>query len=152
MMRFRSDALSFERAIEAKGGTAKLLRKGHRRLPAKALEAHNRPLRPVRARIEKIFGTWKRSYRFRCMRWLLRRRNSKSISPPSPTISNAIDGCKSPERSSKQPPAHSCQGRIAARHAGLAGRDHQNLLSLPPQSANSSSAGNITARAQVSFQ
>jgi transposase, IS5 family len=64
------DALSVERAIEAKGGTSKLMRKGHRWLPAKALEAHNRPLRPVRSRIEKIFGTWKRSYRFRAMRWI----------------------------------------------------------------------------------
>ncbi len=64
------DALSAEKTIEAKGGTAKLLRKGHRWLPAKALEAHNRPLRPIRSRIEKIFGTWKRSYRFRAMRWM----------------------------------------------------------------------------------
>ncbi len=64
------DALSVEKAIEAKGGTSKLMRKGHRWLPAARLEAHNRPLRPVRARIEKIFGTWKRSYRFRCMRWM----------------------------------------------------------------------------------
>jgi transposase, IS5 family len=64
------DALSVEVAIEAKGGTSKLLRKGHRWLPAEKLEAHNRPLRPVRARIEKIFGTWKRSYHFRLMRWV----------------------------------------------------------------------------------
>ena len=64
------DALSVEVAIEAKGGTSKLMRKGHRWLPAKALEAHNRPLRPIRSRIEKIFGTWKRSYHFRCMRWM----------------------------------------------------------------------------------
>jgi transposase, IS5 family len=64
------DALAVEKAILAAGGTAKLLRKGHRRLPAKALEAHNRPLRVIRARIEKIFGTWKRSYRFRSMRWI----------------------------------------------------------------------------------
>jgi IS5 family transposase len=64
------DALSVEKAIEAAGGTARLLRKGHRHLPAEKLEAHNRPLRPIRARIEKIFGTWKRSYRFRCMRWV----------------------------------------------------------------------------------
>jgi transposase, IS5 family len=56
------DALSVEKAIEAKGGTSKLMRKGHRRLPAEALEAHNRPLRPIRARVEKIFGTWKRTY------------------------------------------------------------------------------------------
>jgi transposase, IS5 family len=64
------DALSVEVAIEAKGGTARLLRKGHRWLPAEKLEPHNRPLRPIRARIEKIFGTWKRTYRFRAMRWL----------------------------------------------------------------------------------
>ena len=64
------DALSVEKAIIAAGGTSKLLRKGHRWLPAKALEAHNRPLRPIRSRIEKIFGTWKRSYHFRAMRWI----------------------------------------------------------------------------------
>lgn len=64
------DALSVEKALEAAGGTARLLRKGHRWLPAAALEAHNRPLRPIRARIEKIFGTWKRSYHFRQMRWM----------------------------------------------------------------------------------
>ena len=64
------DALSIETAIKAKGGTAKLLRKGHRWLPAAKCEAHNRPLRPVRSRIEKIFGTWKRSYHFRSMRWI----------------------------------------------------------------------------------
>jgi transposase, IS5 family len=64
------DALSVEKAIEAKGGTPKLMRKGHRWLPAERLEAHNRPLRPIRARIEKIFGTWKRSYRLRAMRWM----------------------------------------------------------------------------------
>jgi Transposase DDE domain len=64
------DALSVEKAIEAKGGTSKLMRKGHRWLPAERLEAHNRPLRPIRARIEKIFGTWKRSYRLRAMRWM----------------------------------------------------------------------------------
>jgi len=64
------DARSVERAIEAKGGTSKLMRKGHRWLAAATLEGHNRPLRPIRARIEKIFGTWKRSYHFRAMRWL----------------------------------------------------------------------------------
>ena len=64
------DALSVEKAIEAKDGTVRLLRKGHRWLAAATLEAHNRPLRPIRARIEKIFGTWKRSYHFRAMRWL----------------------------------------------------------------------------------
>ena len=64
------DALSVEKAIAAKGGTPRLMRKGHRWLRAATLEAHNRPLRPVRARIEKIFGTWKRSYHFRSMRWI----------------------------------------------------------------------------------
>lgn len=64
------DALAVEKAIEAKGGTSMLMRKGHRWLAAATLEAHNRPLRPIRARIEKIFGTWKRSYRLRAMRWM----------------------------------------------------------------------------------
>ena len=64
------DALAVEKAIEAKGGIAKLLRKGHRWLKAEALEADNRPLRPIRARVEKIFGTWKRSYHLRSMRWI----------------------------------------------------------------------------------
>ncbi|MGH6801009.1 MAG: transposase [Methylocella sp.] len=64
------DALSVKQAIKAKGGTSKLMRKGHRWLPAEKCEAHNRPLRPVRSRIEKIFGTWKRRYHFRFMRWL----------------------------------------------------------------------------------
>jgi transposase, IS5 family len=64
------DALAVEAAVEAKGGTPKLMRKGHRWLKAASLEAHNRPLRPIRARIEKIFGTWKRSYHFRAMRWV----------------------------------------------------------------------------------
>lgn len=64
------DALSVEMAITRKGGTPRLLRKGHRWLKAAALEAHNRPLRRVRSRIEKIFGTWKRVYRLRRMRWI----------------------------------------------------------------------------------
>jgi IS5 family transposase len=33
------------------------------------LEAWNRPIHQIRARIEKIFGTWKRSYGLRRMRW-----------------------------------------------------------------------------------
>jgi IS5 family transposase len=34
------------------------------------LAAFNAPIHRVRGRIEKIFGTWKRSYRLRRMRWL----------------------------------------------------------------------------------
>jgi IS5 family transposase len=33
------------------------------------LDAWNQPIHRVRARIEKIFGTWKRSYGLRRMRW-----------------------------------------------------------------------------------
>ena len=33
------------------------------------LAAWNQPIHRVRARIEKIFGTWKRSYGLRRMRW-----------------------------------------------------------------------------------
>jgi IS5 family transposase len=51
-------------------GRSRILRKGHRWLKAEALEAPNQPLRKIRLRIEKIFGTWKRSYHFRRMRWV----------------------------------------------------------------------------------
>jgi IS5 family transposase len=34
------------------------------------LEAYNVRIRRVRYRIEKVFGTWKRSYGLRRMRWL----------------------------------------------------------------------------------
>jgi transposase, IS5 family len=34
------------------------------------LKAHNARVRRVRCRIEKVFGTWKRSYGMRRMRWL----------------------------------------------------------------------------------
>ena len=34
------------------------------------LETHNAEVRRVRARIEKVFGTWKRYYGLRRMRWL----------------------------------------------------------------------------------
>jgi transposase, IS5 family len=63
-------SLSVEIAIKAKGRVSKLMHKGHRWLPAERLEAHYRPLRPVRARVEKIFGMRKRRYHFRCMRWM----------------------------------------------------------------------------------
>lgn len=64
------DAGSVKQAIKAKGGSSKLLRKGDRWLPPKKFAARNRKLAPICARIEKIFGTWKRSYHFRAMRWV----------------------------------------------------------------------------------
>jgi transposase, IS5 family len=94
------DALAVEKAIEAEGGTSRLMRKGHRWLPAERLEAHNRPLRPIRSRIEKIFRTWKRSRHFRCMRWLGLAK--AKLQPRSPTTSNAIGGCEPPERIRKK--------------------------------------------------
>ena len=33
------------------------------------LEAWNQPIHRIRGRIEKMFGTWKRSYSLRRMRW-----------------------------------------------------------------------------------
>jgi IS5 family transposase len=38
--------------------------------PLAQLRAHNAAVRRVRCRIEKAFGTWKRSYGLRRMRWL----------------------------------------------------------------------------------
>ncbi len=61
---------SVKKAIKAKGGSVKILRKGHRWLSPKKFLARNRKLAPIRARIEKIFGTWKRSYHLRAVRWM----------------------------------------------------------------------------------
>ncbi|PZR82990.1 MAG: hypothetical protein DLM68_15050 [Hyphomicrobiales bacterium] len=51
------DAASVKKAVKTKGGPVKILRKGHRWLPPKKFLARNRKLAPIRARIEKIFGT-----------------------------------------------------------------------------------------------
>jgi IS5 family transposase len=60
------------RAIRARGGTPRVVHThtwGGREAPAR-LEAYNAAVRRVRCRIEKVFGTWKRSYGLRRMRWL----------------------------------------------------------------------------------
>jgi len=63
----------FRDAVKAKGGVPRIAatavwardeEEGQRRL-----EAINRPIHHVRARIEKIFGTWKRSYGLRRIRY-----------------------------------------------------------------------------------
>jgi hypothetical protein len=98
------------------------MRKGHCWLPAEKLEAQNCPLRPVRARIEKIFGIWKRSYHFGAMRWMgLAKARLQIPLAASLLTSGAIGGCKARERSSK-----TGLPRPLPRHhrsAGLAGRD-----------------------------
>lgn len=61
-----------EGAIRAKGGTPRVVHTGTWG-GADALtrmQDHNRQVRRVRARIEKVFGTCKRSYGLRRMRWL----------------------------------------------------------------------------------
>ncbi|WP_117196415.1 IS5 family transposase [Rhizobium terrae] len=63
----------FGRAVLAKGGTPRIVATGmwgrdEAEVRAR-LEAHNQPIRRIRGRIEKIFGTWKRSYGLRRMRW-----------------------------------------------------------------------------------
>lgn len=61
-----------ERAIRAKGGTPRVVHTG----TWGGVEAltrladHNKAVRRVRARIEKVFGTCKRNYGLRRMRWL----------------------------------------------------------------------------------
>ena len=61
-----------EAAIRARGGTPRVTHTGSwGGLEALArLEAHNAEVRRVRCRIEKVFGTMKRSYGLRRMRWL----------------------------------------------------------------------------------
>ena len=61
----------FRNAVEEKGGTARVVVTGvwaRSDDDAKAkLKAINDPIHAVRGRIEKIFGTWKRSYGARTM-------------------------------------------------------------------------------------
>jgi transposase, IS5 family len=58
--------------IRAHGGTARVVHDGTWGGPEalKRLRAHNAEVRRVRARIEKVFGTMKRCYGLRRMRWL----------------------------------------------------------------------------------
>ncbi len=63
----------FRDAVRAKGGIPRIVATGmwgrdeHETLAK--LKAWNQPIHRVRGRIEKIFGTWKRSYGLRRMRW-----------------------------------------------------------------------------------
>ena len=63
----------FGAAVRAKGGTPRVIATGmwgaDTRKTLARLAAHNRPIHKIRGRIEKIFGTWKRSYGLRRMRW-----------------------------------------------------------------------------------
>ncbi|TAA49379.1 IS4/IS5 family transposase [Shinella sp. JR1-6] len=63
----------FGDAVRAKGGTPRIVATsmwGRDEAETQArLEAHNQPIHRIRGRIEKIFGTWKRSYGLRRMRW-----------------------------------------------------------------------------------
>jgi IS5 family transposase len=63
----------FAEAVRARGGTPRIVATAmwgrDEQETLGRLRAHNRPIHQVRGRIEKIFGTWKRSYGLRRMRW-----------------------------------------------------------------------------------
>jgi IS5 family transposase len=63
----------FGNAVRAKGGTPRIVATGmwgRDEVEVRTrLEAWNQPIHRIRGRIEKIFGTWKRSYGLRRMRW-----------------------------------------------------------------------------------
>lgn len=59
----------FERAILARGGRPRIVQRGMWSRDLDALERWNTPIRRVRCRIEKIFGTWKRCYGLRTVRY-----------------------------------------------------------------------------------
>jgi len=63
----------FGGAVRAKGGTPRVILTAmwgrDERETLARLNAWNQPIHRVRGRIEKIFGTWKRCYGLRCMRW-----------------------------------------------------------------------------------
>ena len=64
----------FREAVRARGGTPRIAATGlwgsDEQQTLARLAAFNAPIHRVRSRIEKIFGTWKRSYGLRRMRWL----------------------------------------------------------------------------------
>jgi IS5 family transposase len=64
---------TFREAVRAKGGSLRVAVTamwGRDEAETLArLEAWNQPIHRIRGRIEKIFGTWKRSYGLRRMRW-----------------------------------------------------------------------------------
>ncbi|ASY60584.1 Mobile element protein (plasmid) [Sinorhizobium sp. CCBAU 05631] len=59
--------------MRAKGGTPRVIATGmwgrDEAETLARLDAWNQPIHRIRGRIEKIFGTWKRSYGLRRMRW-----------------------------------------------------------------------------------
>jgi Transposase and inactivated derivatives, IS5 family len=63
----------FAQAVQAKGGTPRVIATGMWGRDIEEtlarLDAWNQPIHRVRARVEKIFGTWKRSYGLTRMRW-----------------------------------------------------------------------------------
>ncbi|MEJ0050897.1 MAG: IS5 family transposase [Methylovirgula sp.] len=63
----------FAAAVRAKGGTPRIVATGmwgrDEAETSARLHAWNRPIHRIRGRIETIFGTWKRSYGLRRMRW-----------------------------------------------------------------------------------
>jgi hypothetical protein len=98
------DALSVEEAINAKGGTARPLRKGHRWLAAEKLEAHNRPPRPIRASVAglSINSFFIASREGICRNALLARQdrdNLRNLETQRPFSLDAMD--------------RACQGKIA---------------------------------------
>ena len=63
----------FRDAVRAKGGIPRIVATGmwgrDEQETLRKLKAWNQPIHRVRGRIEKIFGTWKRCYGLRRMRW-----------------------------------------------------------------------------------
>ena len=63
----------FREAVRANGGTPRIVATGmwgrDEQETLCKLNEWNQPIHRVRGRIEKIFGTWKRSYGLRRMRW-----------------------------------------------------------------------------------
>ena len=63
----------FRDAVRAKGGVPRIVATGmwgrDEQATLQKLKDWNQPIHRIRGRIEKIFGTWKRSYGLRRMRW-----------------------------------------------------------------------------------
>jgi hypothetical protein len=80
----------FRDAVRAKGGISRIVATGmwgrDEAETLRKLHEWNQPIHRMRGRIEKIFGTWKRCYGLRRMRWRGLAKAAVRVTLPSPPI------------------------------------------------------------------
>ena len=105
----------FGSAVVARGGRPKVVQTSAWGRPGddtlRRLKAWNWSVNRVRCRIEKIFGTWKRSYGLRRMRW----RGIAKRSPASEAHGNSLQSQTHDDHSAKRDSLTDRRAEIASR-------------------------------------